>query len=100
MVQTSGYIEQTDFQSQLDTHLEEAIDELREKSEMEIEDYKTSVDNAYKDKVSYSGLYIRTAETFLVAEIGYLVLACAWNLNVLCRVYIHLTTCVIECLSP
>ena len=52
MIQTSGYLEQTDYQSQLDTHLEEAIDELREKSEQEIEDYKTSVENAYKDKVS------------------------------------------------
>ena len=51
MIQTSGYLEQTDYQSQLDTHLEEAIDELREKSEQEIEDYKTSVENAYKDKV-------------------------------------------------
>ena len=51
MIQTSGYLEQTDYQSQLDTHLEEAIDELREKSELEIEDYKTSVENAYKDKV-------------------------------------------------
>ena len=51
MIQTSGYLEQTDYQAQLDTHLEEAIDELREKSEQEIEDYKTSVENAYRDKV-------------------------------------------------
>lgn len=51
VIQTSGYLEQTDYQSQLDTHLEEAIDELREKSELEIEDYKTSVENAYKDKL-------------------------------------------------
>ena len=53
MIQTSGYIEQTDFQAQLDSNLEEAIDELREKSEKEIEDYKASVENAYRDKVSH-----------------------------------------------
>ena len=57
MIQTSGYLEQTDFQAQIDTHLEEAIDELREKSEIEIEDYKTSVENAYKDKVSHRFTY-------------------------------------------
>ena len=54
VIQTSGYLEQTDFQAQLDTHLEEAIDELREKSENEIENYKTSVENAYRDKVSHT----------------------------------------------
>ena len=59
MVQTTGYLEQTDFQSQLDTHLEEAIDELREKSEREIEDYKTSVENVYRDKVSHGLAHIR-----------------------------------------
>ena len=52
VVTTSGFLEQTDYQAQLDTHLEEAIDELREKSEREIEDYKTSVENCYRDKVS------------------------------------------------
>lgn len=58
MIQTSGYLEQTDYQAQLDTHLEEAIDELREKSEQEIEDYKTSVENAYRDKVSLTYVYV------------------------------------------
>ena len=48
---TSGFMEETDYQAQLHTHLEEAIDELREKSEREIEDYKTSVENSYRDKV-------------------------------------------------
>ena len=50
-IQTSSYLEQTDFQAQLDSNLEEAIDELREKSEREIEDYKTDVEKAYGDKV-------------------------------------------------
>ena len=62
MIQTSGYLEQTDYQSQLDTHLAETIDELREKSEQEIEDYKTSVENANKDKVSLlTSVHVATA---------------------------------------
>ena len=52
VIQTSGYLEQTDYQAQLDSHLEEAIDELREKSEKEIEDYKATVESVYRDKVS------------------------------------------------
>ena len=35
----------------LDSRLEAAIEELREKSEMEIAQYKLEVEAAYKDKV-------------------------------------------------
>ncbi len=46
----SGVVE-TDFQAQLDHRLEIAIDELRDKSEADIADYKIQIDSAYKDKV-------------------------------------------------
>ncbi len=42
---------ETDFQAQLDHRLEIAIDELRDKSEADIADYKSQMDSAYKDKV-------------------------------------------------
>ncbi len=42
---------ETDFQAQLDHRLEIAIDELRDKSEADIADYKSQMDSAYKEKV-------------------------------------------------
>ncbi|XP_064390888.1 lamin-B2-like [Halichondria panicea] len=42
----------TDFQAQLDHRLEIAIDELRDKSEADIADYKIQIDSAYKDKIT------------------------------------------------
>ena len=40
-----------DIGNLLDSRLEAAIEELREKSEMEIAQYKLEVEAAYKDKV-------------------------------------------------
>ena len=53
MVHTTGVLE-TDFQAQLDSRLETAIDELREKSEIEIQEYKLQMERAYGDKVRTS----------------------------------------------
>ena len=44
-------MEQVDLGHLLDSRLEAAIEELREKSEMEISQYKLEVEAAYKDKV-------------------------------------------------
>ena len=42
---------EADFAGQLDSRLETAIDELRERSEMEIAQYKLEIEGVYKDKV-------------------------------------------------
>ena len=47
---TSGFLE-TEVQHQLDGRLEVAIDELREKSEVEISEYKLQLETMYKSKV-------------------------------------------------
>ena len=47
----STSIESVDIGHILDSRLEAAIEELREKSEMEIAQYKLEVEAAYKDKV-------------------------------------------------
>ena len=44
-------VESVDLGHILDSRLEAAIEELREKSEMEIAQYKLEVEAAYKDKV-------------------------------------------------
>ena len=45
-------VESVDLGHLLDSRLEAAIEELREKSEMEIAQYKLEVEATYKDKVS------------------------------------------------
>ena len=47
-------VESVDLGHLLDSRLEAAIEELREKSEMEIAQYKLEVEATYKDKVSLS----------------------------------------------
>ena len=47
----STSVESVDIGHILDSRLEAAIEELREKSEMEISQYKLEVEAAYKDKV-------------------------------------------------
>ena len=42
---------ETDFHAQLDSRLEGAIDELRERSDYDLADYKQQVEAVYKDKV-------------------------------------------------
>ena len=49
-VRYTGTLE-ADFASQLDSRLETAIDELRERSEQEITQYKLEIEAVYKDKV-------------------------------------------------
>ena len=44
-------MESVDLGHLLDSRLEAAIEELRDKSEMEISQYKLEVEAAYKDKV-------------------------------------------------
>ena len=46
----SGTLE-VDLATQLDRRLEGAIDELREKSELEIAQYKMEIEESYRDKV-------------------------------------------------
>lgn len=46
----SGTLE-VDLATQLDSRLEGAIDELREKSELEIAQYKMEIEESYRDKV-------------------------------------------------
>ena len=46
---------EADFTGQLDSRLETAIDEQRERSEQEIAQYKLEIEAVYKDKVCVSG---------------------------------------------
>ena len=46
----SGSLE-VDLATQLDSRFEAAIDELREKSELEIAQYKMEIEESYRDKV-------------------------------------------------
>ena len=46
----SGNME-VDLATQLDTRLEVALDELREKSELEIAQFKQEMEESYRDKV-------------------------------------------------
>ena len=46
----SGSLE-VDLTTQLDSRFEAAIDELREKSELEIAQYKMEIEESYRDKV-------------------------------------------------
>ena len=46
----SGNVE-VDLATQIDSRLEVALDELREKSEMEIAQFKQEMEDSYRDKV-------------------------------------------------
>ena len=48
---SEGISFQLDLKSQLEGHLEDAIEELREKSENEINHYKIDLESTYRDKV-------------------------------------------------
>ncbi len=49
-ISVSGTVE-TDFAGQLEGRLESAIEELREKSDNDIAQYKAEIEEAYKNKV-------------------------------------------------
>jgi len=54
----SGNVE-VDLASQIDSRLEVALDELREKSEMEIAQFKQEMEESYRDKVKHVIIYLK-----------------------------------------
>jgi len=54
----SGNVE-VELASQIDSRLEVALDELREKSEMEIAQFKQEMEESYRDKVKHVIIYLK-----------------------------------------
>ena len=65
----SGTLE-VDLATQLDSRLEGAIDELREKSELEIAQYKMEIEESYRDKVWDSHVVFLTATVSSGERVG------------------------------
>lgn len=51
-VQTESSKLEVDFQHQLDSRLEQILDELREQSESDVQQYKQDLEEMYSDKVN------------------------------------------------
>ncbi len=60
---------ETDFQAQLDGRLDIALDDLREKSEGDIADYKVLVEAVYRDKVCEYGYYLCVFYLSVICEV-------------------------------
>lgn len=66
----SGNVE-VDLASQIDSRLEVALDELREKSEMEIAQFKQEMEESYRDKVEdvITCLKLLVVHVYIISQI-------------------------------
>ena len=55
---SASAVYETEFHAQFDSRLEGAIDELREKSDYDLADYKLQVEAVYKDKVQLKSIKV------------------------------------------